>query len=588
MSIELLLANDRGEQILGEGLPDDVAIPPLPEPEEVAILPFPRFDANPNDLAKQRWGIIAPAGEVGDHLLQVIAPLTAARKEQQEGHEPIVFRAPAGMSAEDAANWWATKYNDENINFRDRPRYLLLLGDANLISWEAQQRFSAGAFAGRLAFKTDSDYEAYIHKLLAYERAAAKSGNQKARAAFHTVRDGTAATSVGYRGLMVPSLDDAQTAFKDGQFEASAVVDLGEAGQLSPDDFLRAVSSREPTMLFTISHGLGIDPNETEKERQLLQGAMSFGTGQKITGADVINRPFLPGGAWFYFACFGAGTPSTSAYHHWLQGLKEAGLNIPQSQIEAVLGSLAREAPFVAALPQAALANPDGPLVVMSHVDLAWTFSFQDLGSKKYRTSPFQGIFQGVVAHSRLGASFDALQRVFNDATTDLTTMLDTEERAKRRNDVLPDAKTRALKKAGLWMLRQDVSAYVMLGDPAARIASSTTAEEVRSAPSIATTKTSTMVDAISAAGIGPESPTSGTATGSSEGGSSRETSGEGLDTLASMDPARIEAAVIKTVSNEALDTIAAQFGVPRTDLNDWVSTFLAGGRAAVAAKKVI
>jgi len=588
MSIDLLLANEHGEQILEEGLPDDVNILPPPEADDDAIVVFPRFDADPNDLSKQRWGIVAPDGELGDRLLQVIAPLTAARREQQEGHEPIVFRAPAGMSGEAATDWWATKYNDETINFRDRPRYLLILGDANLISWEAQQRFSAGAFTGRLAFKKDSDYEAYIHKLLAYERAAAKSGNQKLRAAFHTVRDGTAATSTGHRGLMIPSIDDALTAHKSGEFPASAVVDLGEASSLSPDDFLRAVSTRDPMMLFTVSHGLGIDANATEEERRRLQGAMSFGPGKKITADDVSNRPFVPGGAWFFFACFGAGTPTVSAYHHWLQGLKEAGMNIPQSQIDAVLASLARQESFVAALPQAALANPDGPVAVMSHVDLAWTFSFQDLGSKKYRASRFQQIFQGVVSHSRVGASFDPLQRVFNEATTDLTTMFDADERARRRNEVFADAKSRSLKKAALWMLRQDVTAYVMLGDPAARVASSTSVEEVRTVPSVVTTKepsTGGITPAGETTSGGPSNVTTTSTTATSAFG---EAAGDTPNTLASIDPAQIEAAVFTTVGSEAMDSIAAQFGVPRAELDAWVSTFLTGGRAAVGAKKVI
>lgn len=581
MSIDLLLANEKGHQVVEQGLPDDVDIWFRGEPEdEGGIEAFPRFDADPNDLSKQRWGIVAPEGSVGDRLLQVIAPLTAARREQQEGHEPLVFRAAAGMSSKKATDWWGAVYNDSKINFRDRPRYLLILGDADLISWEAQQRFSAAAFAGRLAFKKESEYEAYVHKILAYERAA-KHGSKKIRAAYHTVRDGTAATSVGHRGLMVPSVDDAKVALKDNAFPASEIVDFGATGVTSPEDFLRAVANREPTTLFSISHGLGIDAHGTEEERRRFQGAMSFGSGKKITADDVANRPFLPGGAWFFFACFGAGTPSQSAYTTWLQALKEAKINLPQSQIDAVLQSLAQQGSFVAALPQAALANPDGPLAIMSHVDLAWTFSFQDLVSKKYQSHRFHGIFQGIIEHSRVGACLDTLQRTFNDANTDLTVLIDAEESAKRRNEPVENASTAALEKAALWMLRQDIGAYVMLGDPAAQVMTSTSVDEVREMPSIVTTKvpiaSSTAAESTSKATAIPSTESSGAASNSLS-----VTAGGAPSTLASIDAARIEAAVFAKVGNEAMDAVAAHFRVSRNELDDWVRKFLEGGRTAV------
>lgn len=581
MSIDLLLANKDGTQVLEHGLPDDVNIWAAPEPEdEEGILVFPRFDADPNDLSKQRWGIVAPEGPAGDRLLEIIAPLTAARREQQGGHTPLVFRAAPGMSSKQATDWWGSVYNDSKINFRDRPRYLLILGDADLISWEAQQRFSAAAFTGRLAFKKESDYEAYIHKVLAYERAA-KGGSKKIRAAYHTVRDGTAATSVGHRGLMVPSVDDAKIALKDNAFPASEIVDLGALGVTSPEDFLRAVSNREPTMLFSISHGLGIDANATDEERRRFQGAMSFGSGKKITADDVTNRPFLPGGAWFFFACFGAGTPSRSAYAHWLQSLKEAKMNLPQSQIDAVLQTLAQQGSFVAALPQAALANPDGPLVVMSHVDLAWTFSFQDLVSKKYQSHRFHGIFQGIIEHSRVGACLDTLQRTFNDANTDLTVLMDAEESARRRNEPVENANTAALEKAALWMLRQDIGAYVMLGDPAAQVMTSTSVEEVRKVPSIVA------INAPIESGATAEDASKAAALPRSDSNSFGATAGDEPNTLATIDAARIEAAVFATVDNEAMDAIAAHFGVSRGELDDWVRTFLEGGRAAVGKTSV-
>ena len=46
--------------------------------------------------------------------------------------------------------------------------------------------------------------------------------------------------------------------------------------------------------------------------------------------------------------------------------------------VAAVLKSLPEsgQRPFLAALPQAALSNPEGPLGVLAHMDLAWTYAF--------------------------------------------------------------------------------------------------------------------------------------------------------------------------------------------------------------------
>lgn len=574
MSIELLLADESGNAVLSEGLPDEIAASP-PKDKEGEVVSFPETDKDPNDLMHQRWGVVIPEGPAGERLKEIIAPLIAARREQQGGKEPIVYRVPEGMSAERAGEWWGNVYNSEDIALRDRPRYLLILGDANQVSWETQQRFASSAFVGRLAFAKESHYESYVHKLLAYERAA-RGAQQKLRTVFHTVRDGTAATAMGHRGLMSPTVEVARSGLAKDEFHASQVVDLTESGTVSPEDFLRTATLRDPTLLFSISHGVGARAEATEEERRRIQGAMSFGQGKRITADDVTNQPFLPGGAWFFFACFSAGTPSNSAYHHWLQSMIEAGANLRQSEIDSVLAALARESSFVAALPQAALANPDGPLAVMGHVDLAWTFSFQD-SAKKFRPSRFHGIFQGIVNHSRIGCSFFDLQRMFIDANSELTDMLDSEERAQRRNETLADAKTRPLKKAGLWMLRQDLTASVLLGDPAARVQAPTSPEEVRKVPSIITNggKPAVLADAKPAA-----SATEG------ETGGFGETPVRPSNSLINVDPARIEAALFAAIGTKAMDAIAKHFGATREELDGWVTAYKEGGRAAVQAKR--
>src|SRR4029079_10502131 len=97
---------------------------------------------------------------------------------------------------------------------------------------------------------------------------------------------------------------------------------------------------------------------------------------------------------------------------------------------DRVLASLPRagEPPFAAALPQAALSNPRGPLGVIGHVDLAWTWSFLDSakGSGRptnSRAERFQGLLRSLVEGHRLGVAHQELARFFGSISTELATM---------------------------------------------------------------------------------------------------------------------------------------------------------------------
>lgn len=434
--------------------------------------------ADPNDLTLQRWGIVYRDTDEGRRLRQAIEPLVRKRKEDQGGHKVIEYKIPSGKTLDAAAStdWWKDVYHDDDIATEaDRPRYLLILGDADVISWDFQQRLALDIFAGRLAFPTVAGYEAYANKVLKYERARLASG---ARGLFFTVRDGTAATNVGHRGLMIPSVNSARDGIANGTFNANEIVFLNEYDHnITAREFFQAAAQPEPTMLFSMSHGLGAPQGgwDSIAEQRRFQGSMSFGQGEQITGEDIAERPFLPGGAWFYFACLGAGTPTESAYHHWLQDLKSIGAF--SGSLHNVVASLPKpgEPPFVSRLPQAALSNENGPLSVLGHVDLAWTFSFQEYSIKDGKRvtknqARFHDIFRSLVEGRRMGAGYSALQRYFNNVNGDLTRIFDQDAKAKKRNLALDESPARQLQKASLWMERQDLAAYVLLGDPAVRL----------------------------------------------------------------------------------------------------------------------
>lgn len=552
-NLELLLAYvDDQRPVLEEGLPIDSA-GTAPRPNDRHELEDFRHDGgDPNSLPEQRWGIVAPEGPIGDRLLELVAPLQRHREEQQ-GEPAIVFRAPPGLKDEEVGAWWSEVYGDESIDEADRPRYLTMLGDADVLSWDLQQRLASDTFAGRLCFPNEAGYESYVHKLLASERGEPAAGS---RALYYTVRDGTAATNMGYAGLMTPTVEQSRIGHEKGVFSARDIIEIGDGENLSADDFMAATRGDAPSMLFTISHGCGAPRAgwSNAEEQRRLQGAMSFGSGEKITAEDLASRPFLPGGLWFFFACFGAGTPNGSAFHHWLAALRDVGLY--GRNIDGVLKSLPgeNERPFVAALPQAALANPNGPLAVMGHVDLAWTFSFQDVGTtNKYRPSRFQDIFRTLVDGKRVGAGYFELQRFFNQASVDLSTMYDKDARQKTKG-AAEDDKARKIRKATLWMLRQDLSAYVLLGDPAVRLnIEGPLARQVQRASAADLDKRR----------LAKPIPEIRTSVGSAE-PQQRSAIGEG------------EPQAFVSLSGPALDSLAAAFDVSRLEL-DRILTMLPG-----------
>jgi hypothetical protein len=227
--------------------------------------------------------------------------------------------------------------------------------------------------------------------------------------------------------------------------------------------------------VFSCSHGAGAPRGgwRSPDARRALQGALCLGRGQHLDTEALARAPFVPGGVWLMFACFGAGTPRHSAYHPWLTRLQAAGEH--DEDLAPVLASLPGEGepPFIAALPQAALANPDGPLAIIGHLDLAWSYGFCDLDkmSRGERHRRFHELVAQLVKGRRVGLALGAsLVRARTQVQTELTIAADDAARAGQE-PADPQLGPR-VRLGHRWMVLQDLAGYVALGDPAARISS--------------------------------------------------------------------------------------------------------------------
>ena len=467
--LQLLLC-DAGDNrpVLEQGLGESALVgakSPERGPRGKDSMHLEALHSDPNDLPAQRWAVIAPNGADGDAALAAIASLIEHRKDLQ-GAVPIIYRVPDGMDAVDSLRWKNDVLRDEDVPVDERPRYLMILGDLDRVSLELQHVLANGSFVGRLHCPTVKGYRAYADKVIARERA---TPTPKPRALYYTVQDGSAAIGVGHRHLIEPCMRMTADLVERGKLDAQRPSEIPYS-EWGPDEMLTMAGIDAPSLLSSVSHGLGAPRKgwRSPDHQRAMQGALALGPDGPLTADMVRETPFLPGGVWMCVACYGAGTPSTSAYHAWLALLAEQGGN--REQVEAVLRALPGpgDPPFVAALPQALLANPAGPLAVIGHMDLAWTFGFCDPESKRSRASRMLATQRAILAGGRVGVGLDALMHAYRETNDDLMARYQLQRDALARDQADPVSP----KLLGeLWMQRNDLRGYVLLGDPAARLA---------------------------------------------------------------------------------------------------------------------
>jgi hypothetical protein len=563
MDLDLLLAHeDDGAPFLESGIPERAACD-APKPEDLRMPKnLDDMAGDPNSLEKQRWGVVIPNTPEGERLLSLIKPLQELRQEEQKGRPVEVYRVPPGMTDIETLAWRDQVFEDQEKGQASWPRYLVVLGDLDGVSLEFQQVMTTDRIVGRITFPTDQGYEAYVTKVLKWHNTPYQ--DDAARALLYTARDGTNATAIGYHALMEPTLSRCKRSVENGLFKAKEILEIGKREEPSRADLFEQLRRAEPAVLFSMSHGLGAPRRgwpSVSKQREL-QGAMSLGAGERLTAADAASGAFLPGGVWFFLACYGAGTPKESAYIHWLSELRDAGAF--SGRVDSILSCLPKpgDRPFIAALPQAALANPDGPLAVMGHIDLAWTYSFQGAGqSATSKPERFEGIFRALLEGNRAGTAYHTLLRYGTQSAVHLSTLYNRSETAGRgaAKGSAAEAPARAVERASLWMLRYDLLGYVFLGDPAVRLPLSTKGKAPALRPD--------MQQQLAAYFPGVRVDVSGSAQGA--GG---EPGAQAME--------KAVRAVLR--EDKTPKAVAQKFGLDKDELMRWVDAYTAAGRAAL------
>lgn len=504
--IDLLLASPReNKAVLDDGMASDATNEvPKPKKDESHLRRDRSQDRSHLDV--QRWGLIAPEGKAGDALLEAMKPLIDFRTEEQKA-PPMVFRVPPDMDRKKSTQWLYDVYESEDIDEPDRPYYLCLLGSPEQASLEFQHTVGHTAYVGRVHFdKPDGEidvtgYDEYARKVVRYAREGFTS--EPPELLFYVAPDGSKATANAGPKLVSPTIEASVRAVEKGRFPAI----VRQVDAKSVDKFFEVHASSRPSVLLTVSHGLGgsVEDYGSEDAQRLRQGALMVGHKEIVDAEAMAAKTFLPGGLWLFFACFGAGTPATSEYFKWLSQLAQTG-SYKQSA-KSVLSSLSSSGSgFIAALPQAALRNPNGPLGVIGHIDLAWNYSYINPSNpSESRSSKYTRVLHTMTRGARIGSAHDEITEGFRVANFELSSMYESAEDARIAGRPDPiDPK----KRGQIWMFRNDLRGYVLLGDPAVRLPQAEPKDRVISKPTQASVpEIHTIAEVRTTPAAGPPSP---------------------------------------------------------------------------------
>jgi hypothetical protein len=402
---------------------------------------------DPADLDAAGWGVIFPAG-ANPRIEEALKPLLSRRAEQAgERFRALVYH-PGESKQVFLARYGA---GPGPVDPRHVPYYLLIVGGPGEIPFSFQYQLDVQYAVGRLHFDGP-------HRPAKYARYA-QSVIESEDGAFHTARRAVLfgpchpddpVTQLTHDCLLHPLAEELTSRLESEACGWNLCTVTGpDAGK---ERLLGLLGGEEkPALLFTAGHGVGFRRND--RRQRLEQGALVSqdwkGPGSGISPECYVSAQDLSGEGEpqgllaFHFGCYSAATPADNNFLH-------RGDHEPRT--------LARTS-FVAGLPQRLLSHPNGgALAVVGHVDRAWGYSFYwPLAHQQLQV--FADALHRLLQGDRLGWALEPFNLRYAELASDVLQ----QPAAGNQEDLLQEA--------ALWTALLDARNYVILGDPAVRLA---------------------------------------------------------------------------------------------------------------------
>lgn len=409
------------------------------------------YGRDPEDLASVGWGVVIPP-DLDPAILEALEPLLRHRENQASG----LFRRLELRAGEDKDDLLARYGMGPSIvDPRKVPYYLLILGSPVQVPFEFQYQLGVSYAVGRVDLADPDACAAYAATVVECERAmVSRDGVARQPGAselhfFATRHPGDTPTALSASRLVEPL--HAELREEAHAWQICSEVGAG-ATRSRLEDLL--TGPQAPDLLFTAGHGLGTKSNNREIAGALLcqewpgplvaRGPVD--ESQYLSAQHVPSDRAIRPRVVFSFACFGAGIPQFSDY--------PGDLGCPEQ-----LGDVG----FTARLPQKLLgARAGGALAFVGHVDRTWSCSFLWKGLAA-QVTPFRSTLLALMDGARLGSAMESLTSRYAEIATELTNRIDGYRRRGKRIDDLD--------LVGLWTATHDARSYVVLGDPAIRVA---------------------------------------------------------------------------------------------------------------------
>ncbi len=412
----------------------------------------PARDVDPKKLSSSGWAVIFPQ-EPPPGVREELAPFLEHRRSQATEEHENYYRELKYIPGETKKMFLDRLGVEPGPAHPDQlPYYIMIVGDPTAIPQQFQYLLDMQYAVGRLHFGTPADYGRYAHSVIEVERG---QSHVRPELDFFTVcHENDEATRRSAEKLIEPLCRELSRSRSNWQLRH------GEQGCKA--ELARLLGGGEtPAFLFTSAHGLAFPSGHPLQAKH--QGAIlcQEWLGPKIPAKrehyfaadDVPDGATLQGLIAFHFGCFSAGTPEFDNYPS-LKPMRSRRRLAPS--------------PFLAPLAQRLLSHPNGgALAVLGHVDRAWSRSF---GSGKGKgLYHIQSFFKDLLDGHPVGSATDWLNERFAELSTELTETLNQwKDPAGPRDEGM---KMDQIQMARLWRANNDARNFVVLGDPAVRLA---------------------------------------------------------------------------------------------------------------------